>query len=559
MKTLTFIFPLFFLVSCGFAQTNTIGVLQYDQIQTYNGYSLLFPTTATDTYLIDNCGREVHKWFGDKQPGQVAFLLDNGNLVRTYTSNTPNANFKQAGASDGVQTLDWDNNVLWDYTYSNSDYRMHHDIAYLPNGNVLILAWEKKSITDMTNAGINLSKIGATQNDLWPEHIVEIQPTGLNTGNIVWQWHVWDHLIQDYSSSKSNYGNVAKHPELVDINYSIGTSDFLHINAIDYNADKDQIILSVHNFNEVWIIDHSTTTTQAAGHSGGNRLKGGDILYRWGNPAAYKKGNSSNQKFYGQHDAHWIPQGLPDEGKIMIFNNGNNRPAGKYSSVEIINPPTDVNGNYKFNISTLYGPLTQEWIYTANPAKSLYSSNISGAQRLANGNTLMCSGANGTITEVTATNEIVWKYIIPLANGVALTQGQSPLINGKYENMAFRCYKYGEDFLGFVGKTLTAGNYLELNPDSSICDGIVAIIATDINDHETKDEVKIYPNPTNDFLNVQLNKNTDGLYIVNSIGQTVYTNYNSSNMYSIDIRSLNRGIYFIKCLNSAAVKKIYVK
>jgi hypothetical protein len=57
-----------------------------------------------------------------------------------------------------------------------------------------------------------------------------------------------------------------------------------HMNSIDYNPTFDQIAMSVRGNSEVWIIDHSTTTAQAKGHTGGKYGKGGDLLYRYGNP-----------------------------------------------------------------------------------------------------------------------------------------------------------------------------------------------------------------------------------------------------------------------------------
>ena len=126
-----------------------------------------------------------------------------------------------------------------------------------------------------------------------------------------------------------------------------------------YNSDLDQIALSCKNMNEVYIIDHSTTTEEAAGHTSGNTGKGGDILYRWGNPQVYKKGLSSDQQLFAQHDVQWIETGHPDEGKLIVFNNGNGRyPA--YSSVDIIEPPKD-NGSYVLQPNGTFGPLTPSW------------------------------------------------------------------------------------------------------------------------------------------------------------------------------------------------------
>ena len=90
--------------------------------------------------------------------------------------------------------------------------------------------------------------------------------------------------------------------------------DWLHINAVAYNAELDQIMLSVFEFSEIWVIDHSTTTAEAAGHEGGKYGKGGDLLYRWGNPRAYRAGTVKDQKLFGQHNAHWIAKGFPARG-----------------------------------------------------------------------------------------------------------------------------------------------------------------------------------------------------------------------------------------------------
>ena len=141
---------------------------------------------------------------------------------------------------------------------------------------------------------------------------------------MVWRWRVWDHLIQDYDATKANYGNVAANPRLIDAD---GTESRIpafwnHMNSIDYNAALDQIMLSVRGNSEVWIIDHSTTTAEAAAHTGGKSGKGGDLLYRWGNPKAYGAGTQSDQELYQQHDAEWVSTGYPGAGNITVFNNG---------------------------------------------------------------------------------------------------------------------------------------------------------------------------------------------------------------------------------------------
>ncbi len=257
-----------------------------------------------------------------------------------------------------------------------------------------MIARETKTDAEAIAAGRNPDMI-PHRGELWPDHIIEVEPIGPTGGNIVWEWHVWDHLIQDYDPSKQNYGVVADHPELVDINFGSARADWIHMNSIDYNEEFDQILVSVNAFQEIWVIDHSTNSEEAAGHTGGNSGKGGDILYRWGNPQAYRAGNANDQKFFHQHDAQWIESGYPGESNILVFNNGRDRPDGLYSSVDEIVPPVDENGNYSLTPGFPYGPEVQTWVYTAESPTDFYSPNLSGAQRLPNGNTLICNGANG--------------------------------------------------------------------------------------------------------------------------------------------------------------------
>ncbi|MCP4623764.1 MAG: arylsulfotransferase (ASST), partial [bacterium] len=193
---------------------------------------------------------------------------------------------------------------------------------------------------------------------------------------------------QDYDSDKANYGVVADHPELIDINFAdAGQADWIHANAIDYNPELDQIIISCHSFNEFWVIDHSPTAAQAAGHSGGNSGRGGDILYRWGNPQSYRAGDASDQTLFRQHDAQWVEPDFPGadfsrKGNILIFNNGNHRPEGSYSSVDEIAPAVDANGHYILVPGSAYGPEKLTWTYTAENPGDFYADKISGAQRL---------------------------------------------------------------------------------------------------------------------------------------------------------------------------------
>ncbi len=397
----------------------------------FDGYTLFAPEYSTNTYLINNSGEIVHMWDSNYIQGLAVHLLENGNLLR---SDFPGVNptFMAGGVSGRVEIFDWNGTLLWNFEYSNNQHCLHHDIEPLPNGNILMIAWEYKTADEAIAAGRNPDSLPI--GELWPDHIIEVEPNGSASGNIVWEWHVWDHLIQDFDPTKENYGVVADHPELIDIDFGKIRADWNHVNSIDYNEEFDQILLSAHNQNEIWVIDHSTTTEEAAGHTGGNSDKGGDFLYRWGNPQTYRAGSIGDQKFFGQHDATWIESGYPGEGNILVFNNGQGRPDGRYSSVDEIVPPIDSNGNYSLTPGSAYGPEEQTWIYTAENPPDFYAGHISGAQRLPNGNTLICDGPHGIFFEVTHEKKIVWKYTNMFPNLI--------------DNHVFTIHRYAPDYPG---------------------------------------------------------------------------------------------------------------
>jgi hypothetical protein len=412
----------------------------------YQGYTLLAPIMATKTFLIDMQGKVVNTWTTKYTPGASTYLLDNGHLLRAGSLMGEEKSFGGGpGAGGRIQELDWDGNVLWDFKLFNAKQLQHHDIARMPNGNVLMIVWDKKTPQEALAAGRRPEL--NPDNHLLPDSILEGKPTGKTSGEIVWEWHLWDHLVQDFDKTKANYGNVSEHPELVNMNYgedalapaktskdqqdklkSIGyvgagspsgrpprrSSDWTHCNALAYNPELDQIILSVHAFSEFWVLDHSTSTKEAASHTGGRHGKGGDLLYRFGNPLTYRAGTKKDQRLFSQHNAHWIATGLPGAGHVMVFNNGNERPDGSYSSVDELALPVDSQGKYARDAKGNFEPAKLVWSYTAPKKKDFYSFFISGAQRLLNGNTLICTGASGTVFEVTPANEVVWKYVNPI-------------------------------------------------------------------------------------------------------------------------------------------------
>ncbi len=354
-----------------------------------------------ESRLVDNNQNNVNVWTHDTGPASIAYLTPDSILYVPCKvgggGNAEGGRFKK---------MNWDGEIIWDYYLSHAVCIPHHDIAVLPNGNILAICSEMKTQEEAISAGRqNLN--GPMTMDM----IVEIEPIGSDEANIVWEWHFWDHLVQDINSFSENYGVLSENPQLLDINSGTGggggnngpgISDWNHSNCISYHPEFNQIIISSRHMNEFYVIDHSTTTEEAASHSGGNYGVGGDFLYRWGNPQNYNMGNT--QILVSQHGVNWIPEGFPGAGKIILFNN--NHSNGNSAVFEIDLPMND-DGSYYLNENGFFGPAGYDWIYQPT---DLYSNTQSGAFRLPNGNTLITSTNQNNVFEVNELGEVQWTY-----------------------------------------------------------------------------------------------------------------------------------------------------
>jgi len=519
------------------AQTKTVGLFLNNAAKTYNGYTLFAPKQYTSTYLINNEGRLLHQWSASKfPPGQSVYLLENGNLLRSCMTK---GKLSSGGGEGGrVEEYDWNDKLVWELDFSTDTYMQHHDIRRLPNGNILMLVIEKKTLAECLAVGFNPAKYQpeiAQKGMMLPDYVVEIKPTYPVGGTVVWEWHTWDHLIQDFDATKSNYGVVKSHPELIDCagDQKALPAFWNHMNSIDYNPALDQIALSVRGNSEVWIIDHSTTTAEAKEHSGGKRGKGGDLLYRWGNPVAYRSGTVSDQRYFQQHDVEWVLPGNPGAGNLTCFNNGLGR--GDYSTVDEFTPAVDASGNYTMVAGTAAAPANYIWTYKGTTANPLYSENISGAYRLPNGNTIICSGTIGEFTEVTSASEVVWKYICPVQNTGVLTQGTAPSPDaaraGETMNSVFRVYKYPVDYAAFTGKTLAPGDIIEKSSTTSV---------NDLFDESCK--YHVFPNPFTNHINLLNSSGKEEFELVNLAGQLVWK---GKEIGKRDFSGLGPGIFLL--------------
>lgn len=439
---------------------NNLGTTFIDHSNVYNGYTLF--TSHKTTYLIDNCGFLIHQWDSKYTPGNSVYLLDDGSILRAGKIENPNHDY--AGIGGIVEIINWDNEVTWSYEFSTDQITQHHDIYPMPNGNILVLIAEKKTKQEAIALGRNPDLL--SEEGLYNEYILEITPIGNSEIAEVWKWSYWDHLLQNIDATKTNFTADTSNPHKLDVNFlSVSTNtdmDWLHVNSIQYNERLDQIVISAQGINELHIIDHSTTTAQAQSSTGGQRGKGGNLIYRYGNPAAYNAGNLSDLALFRQHHPSW----LLDTDKIILYNNGNSRPEGAYSTIDIITPTATSSGDYVLS-ENRFGPSNPEWTYhdPINPT-NFYSRILSGVQALPNGNILICEGLTGRFFEVTQEKETVWQYISPVqSSGTILSDNQEP-----EGNLTFRAIKYPTNHPALANKDLSSKTPIELNPAQFNCD-----------------------------------------------------------------------------------------
>ncbi len=128
------------------AETRTVGLFLNDS-RAWPGYTLFSPKHNTMTYLIDNEGRVVHGWNKSKyEPGQSCIVMENGHLMRAAMVKSQ---LNTGGGEGGrIEEYDWEGNLVWQLDWATSTYMQHHDFRLLPNGNVLMLVVEKKTVAE---------------------------------------------------------------------------------------------------------------------------------------------------------------------------------------------------------------------------------------------------------------------------------------------------------------------------------------------------------------------------------------------------------------------------
>ena len=438
LRLINLVLCMLLICSTIYSQAPLTGLRDIDY-RVSDGYTLFTPETNHNVYLINNCGEVVNEWEFTERPGATCYLLENGNLLR-------------AGKA-GLEIRDWDNAVIWSFSMGSLGVNQHHDIEPMPNGNILCLIADNYTPAQIIAQGRNPAKVG---NRFKLDKLIELKPIGTNDAEIVWEWTFFDHLIQDFDSEKPNYGDVASHPELLDINFVNGhTEDFTHVIGIDYNPILDQVMLSVRHLSEIMVIDHSTTSEEAKGNTGGNFNRGGNFLWRWGNPQTYKQGSADDQILFLPHDTKWVEEGYADAGKVSVFNNDGDG-SKVYSSLHLITPVIE-NNSYKLE-NNAFLPHNDEWSWEGLVlGERVYQSKKSGTHVLPNGNFIMCETSKGQISEINRAGEVLWVYRNPSGTKI-YEQNEEPS-----SNTIFRAEKYPADFIGFTGKDLTPKHVIQGN------------------------------------------------------------------------------------------------
>jgi hypothetical protein len=451
----------------------------WDESRAYAGYTLF--AAAGKTYLVDMSGKLVHAW--DKV-GTNPHLLDDGSLLDA-TKDDPSG-------FAGFQVVDWSGNVTWSYTESRAAYAPHHDFTRIHNpklGADTTLYIANRTITqaEALAAGADPSKgpYDGSQMDT----LVEVDASGA----VVWEWRFFDHVVQDLDPSKPNHVGAGKAikdwPGRINLNMPGNPlrKDWLHCNSLDYHEALDQIVInSVQG--EFYVIDHGGTFVAgdpAASLTAAASAKG-DFLYRFGDPARYAQGDppsvtanwtvatAGHKQIGGAHDVSWIPEGLPGAGHFLIFNNGQflfeHTPqsyifeingyldAAKGDAGHYVNPPdagyTKVAPVKDHNDDKVPKNVSNQitWSYASKTGTAFFSTIGGSAQRLPNGNTLICADTDGHLFEVTADGTLVWEYLNPVTQAGALaTLGDVyPMTNS-----VFRAYRYPADHPALQGKDLT--------------------------------------------------------------------------------------------------------
>jgi hypothetical protein len=395
------------------------GTTIYNPEQCWNGYTL-FPATLSEgklagAVLIDMNGNVVNQWEGlDGLPNK---MLPGGYIMGSTG---------QVGVQDMIDVVqcDWDGEIVWKfYKYAlvgdsgrKPEWiaRQHHDYQregnpvgyYVPGMDPLI---DRGNTHILCHKELENPKI--SDKPLLDDAIIEVTWDGM----IVWEWICSDHFDEMGFDDEAK-STIKRNPSLRTSTGGQKVGDWTHMNSMsllgpnkwfdagDKRFAPGNIIWSGRNTNIIAIVDKATSK----------------IVWQVGPDFTATEELRKLKQIVGQHHAHIIPKGLPGEGNILVFDNGGGAGYGAPNPSALTgtrNAVRDYSRVLEFDPTTL----AIVWQYTPNEAgfiipmnaQMFYSSFVSAAQRLPNGNTLITEGAGGRILEVTPQHDIVWEYLSP--------------------------------------------------------------------------------------------------------------------------------------------------
>lgn len=356
----------------------------HNQSKVYKGYTLYAPMFGNTAWLVDMDGRVVKYWEFENVTSNHSKLTPEGPLI--WQGRGPGAIEELASNSTELIEVDWDGNEIWRY----DDKYLNHDFICLDNGNILILRYTDipEEIQKNIKGGVPGTEINGK---IYGISIQEIT----RDKEIVWEWKNYEHLDIDKDMS-----------DCLDPRMVWGYANSI---AVFPNGD---ILISMRHFNTIARIDKKT----------------GDIIWRWG-----------PEHLLGH--PHCVS--VLENGNVLCFDNGLHR--------KWLKPGDALEAGTCFEASRVVevNPKTNEivWAYM-DPQHIMYTNICGSAQRLPNGNTLICESKKGIFYEVTSDKEVVWKYRTPF---IIKRPGYFGWTESK---LVFQAHRYGIDFAGFKGKDL---------------------------------------------------------------------------------------------------------
>jgi hypothetical protein len=389
----------------GWSPFRPVGLTHTDS-RAAGGYTLITPIGFDSVLLIDEAGQVVHRWqVPGFQPG-YGYLLPNGNLLVRGQPPVEVKVGQPAGRADVLLELDWDSNEVWRWEHPT----FHHDMNRLPNGNTLAIIWKilPEEIANQVQGGMTPEQM-ATLKENTEFFSFILQGMGVG-GRPRLEGMLTDAIVEVNPAGEIIHEmDVWKHCDLEkDVLCTVDTSfEWTHVNAVEVCPDGD-ILISCQKLDQVLKCSWPE----------------GKLKWRWGGLG----------KLSHQHDPNVTP-----EGNLLVFDNGTHHPLqGRSRVVEV-----------DFETSEIV------WQYQPSPTFSMLSLHIAGAERLANGNTLICEGESGRIFEATKDNDICWEWNSPFVLN----------FKGVKAVMFFRAHRYAADGPELAGRKPDAAAFKDFNKE----------------------------------------------------------------------------------------------